>query len=175
MLIDASLGRACGCGAVPVQQMQPQPVLPQRTEPDALFVQMSTAQTDIASGAALPLAGSVRQIGDGISYDAANHAVVVCEPGVYAFDWNVLVTAAAAGDDVVITLQSLDGTTVLASSGAVAVPAEGGVLLSGHAVAPLRAGSAWALVNASAGAVSIPVAGAAPAVFAASLTVAEVD
>ncbi|MBR6420726.1 MAG: hypothetical protein IKS42_10350 [Oscillospiraceae bacterium] len=166
MLIDASLGTACCCGPVP-----PVPPLPP-TEPDALYVQMSTAQTAIARGAALPLAGTVRQFGNGLSYDTANHAVTVNETGVYAFDWNVL--AEGGADGVVITLQSLDGAVLLATSGVPGGTADTPVAVSGHTVALLRAGTAWTLVNASDTPIDIPVAGAAPAVFAASLTVAQV-
>lgn len=167
MLIDASLGTACCCPPVPVTPAQP-------TEPDALFVQMSTAQTAVANGAVLPLAGNIRQIGNGLSYDAANHAVTVNEAGVYAFDWHVLVQSAADAADAVIALQSLDGSTVLATSGAASVPADGAALVSGHTVAALQAGTAWALVNVSGAAINLPVAGTAPAVFAAALTVAQI-
>jgi hypothetical protein len=74
----------------------------------------------------------------------------------------------------VIVLQSLDGQTVLGLSGVPAEAAGNGALLSGTAVAALPAGSAWVLVNASGAAIDIPVAGTAPAAFAASLTVTEV-
>ena len=168
MLIDASSGTACCCTPVPPAQPTPP------TEPDALFVQMSTAQTGIATGAALPLAGSVRVFGDGLSYDAANHAVVVTETGVYEVQWHVLTQSAAAAADVVLAFQSLDGTASVGTSGALAVPAEGGTLVSGHTIALLRAGTAWALVNVSGGAINIPAAGTAPAAFAAALSVTEV-
>ena len=175
MLIDASLGTAsCGGAVMPEQTPASQRFRPP-AEPDDLTIQMNVTQTAIASGAALPLAGSVRQIGDGLSYDAANHAVVVNETGVYFFNWNVLVQAAEETTDVVIALQSLDGTVLLATSGAPAVTADDAVLISGSAIARLRAGTAWALVNVSGAAISVPVAGTAPAAFAASLNVAEIS
>lgn len=175
-MIDASLGRASCCGFPPgITQPfppRPNPSLP-RTEPDAIQIQLSTAQTALANGASIPLSGVARQIGNGLSYDPANRAVAVSEAGVYRFDWHVL---AAAEDDTapVIVLQSLDGQTVLGTSGVPAESAENGALLSGTAVAALPAGSAWVLVNASGAAIDIPVAGTAPAAFAASLTVTEV-
>ena len=145
-MIDASLGRASCCG-FPPGISQPFPPI--------------------------PLSGIVRQIGNGLSYDPANRAVSVSEAGVYRFDWHVL---AETADDTapVIVLQSLDGQTVLGLSGVPAEAAGNGALLSGTAVAALPAGSAWVLVNASGAAIDIPVAGTAPAAFAASLTVTEV-
>ena len=175
-MIDASLGRASCCGFPPgITQPfppRPNPSLP-RTEPDAIQIRLSTAQTALANGAAIPLSGVVRQIGNGLSYDPANRAVSVSEAGVYRFDWHVL---AETADDTapVIVLQSLDGQTVLGLSGIPADAAGNGALLSGTAVAALPAGSAWVLVNASGAAIDIPVAGTAPAAFAASLTVTEV-
>ena len=188
MMIDASLGRAgcggfppCGQGAAgmpfpgfPGGRPEPAP-MPCQTPPqpaaDALSIQLSTTQTGIAAGAVLPLGASVRQIGCALRYDTANHAVTVTEPGVYVFKWQVLVQSADAAADVVISLQSLDGTAVLASSGAVAVPAEGGVLVAGSAVAQLRPGTSWALVNNSGAAINLPAAGTAPAAFVGSETV----
>lgn len=175
-MIDASLGRASCCGFPPgIPQPfppRPNPSLP-RTEPDAIQIRLSTAQTALANGAAIPLSGVVRQIGNGLSYDPANRAVSVSEAGVYRFDWHVL---AETADDTapVIVLQSLVGQTVLGLSGVPAEAVGNGALLSGTAVAALPAGSAWVLVNASGAAIDIPVAGTAPAAFAASLTVTEV-
>ena len=182
-MIDASLGRA-SCTAYPacstcqpqtVQPMNPLPPAPLPQErAAALNVQMNTAQTAIANGAVIPLTGSIRQSGNGICYDAANHAVVIGAPGIYAFDWQVLVQSAEEPSDAVIALQSLDGTAVLGISGAIAVPTDSGTLISGSAVAQLRPGTEYALVNASGTGINIPVAGTAPASFAASLIVTEV-
>lgn len=167
MLIDASLGRACCCcGKLPAE-CTPTPA----ETADALNVRMNTAQSGIANGSVLPIAGSSRVIGTAISYDAANHAVVINEAGVYAFNWQVLVQSVDAAGPVVISLQSLDGTTVLATSGALAVPTDGGTEVSGSTVAQLPAGSSWVLVNNSGVPISIAVAGTAPAAFAASLNV----
>ena len=171
MMIDASLGRAgCGC---PQNLPVPQPVPP--FVPDAgvsaLNIQLATAQASVAPGAVLPIGASVRQYGDALSYDAANHAVAVNAPGLYAFDWQVLTQSAGEETDAVISLQSLDGTAVLASSGALAVPTEGGTLISGSAVARLQPGTSWALVNNSGAAIALPAAGTAPAAFTASMTV----
>ena len=182
MIIDASLGRPSGsdytpCSSCPPQNIQPMtpPPAPQMQErAAALSVQMNTAQTAIANGAVIPLTGSIRQSGSGLCYDAANHAVVIGAPGVYAFDWQVLVQSADTEGDVVIALQALDGSPVIAYSGAIAVPAEGGTLISGSAAALLRPGTEYALVNVSGAAINIPVAGTAPASFAASLNVTEV-
>ena len=175
-MIDASLGRASCCGFPPgsTQPFPPRPNLPlPQTEPDAIQIRLSTAQDALANGAAIPLSGVVRQIGGGLSYDPANRAVSVSEAGVYRFDWHVLAEP-ENGAAPVIVLQSLDGQTVLGSSGVPAEAAENGALLSGTAVAALPAGSAWVLVNASGAPIGIPVAGTAPAAFAASLTVTEV-
>ncbi len=177
MIIDASLGRAACCGfpggmQPPMPPMPPVPLPP--TEPDAIQIQLATAQTALANGAAIPLSGVTRRIGNGLSFDAANHAVAVSEPGVYAFDWHVLVQTAGA-EDPVIALQSLDGQTVLGVSGTLAAAAANGTVISGAAVAALPAGTSWVLVNASGGAIDIPVAGTAPASFAAVLTVAEIS
>ena len=178
MIIDASLGRASCCGfpnGMPQPVPPPAPPVPlPRTEPDAIQVQLATAQTGIANGAAIPLSSTTRLIGNGLSFDAANHAVAVSEPGVYAFDWHVLVQSAGT-DDPVIALQSLDGQTVLGYSGTLAAAAENGTVISGAAVAALPAGTSWVLVNASRNAIDIPVAGTAPAFFAAVLTVTEVS
>lgn len=186
MIIDASLGRASGCcGFPPCGGQQPFPPFPPSppvppvppatpSEPDAIQVQQAVTQTGIANGAVIPLAGTVRQFGDGLRYDSANHAVTVNESDVYAFDWQVNVQSAEAEGDAVIALQSLDGQTVLALSGAPAVPTTGGTVVSGSAAAFLPAGTAWALVNTSGAALNIPAAGTAPAAFAASLTVTEI-
>ncbi|MBQ8920614.1 MAG: hypothetical protein IJ060_00430 [Oscillospiraceae bacterium] len=185
MMIDASFGRANCCG-YPPYPFPPQPTPPQPfpptpappvpfppAEPDTLSVQLATAQTALANGAAIPMTGLLRQTGNGLSYDAASRAVLVTEPGVYEFNWNVLVQSDGAAADAVIALQSLDGQTVLGVSGAAEVPTTGGTQISGNAVAFLPAGTAWALVNVSGAAVNIPVAGTAPNVFAASMTVTE--
>lgn len=182
MIIDASLGRpSCTdytpCGNCPPQNVQPlapTPAPPVQERAAALNVQMNTAQTAIANGAVIPLNGSIRQSGNGLCYDAANHAVVIGAPGIYAFDWQVLVQSADAEGDVVIALQALDGSPVLGYSGALAVPTDGGTLISGSAVAQLRPGTEYALVNVSGTPINIPVAGTAPASFAASLNVTEV-
>lgn len=175
MMIDASLGRAACCGFPGGFPQPPVPPVPlPRTEPDAIQIQLATAQTALANGAAIPLSGVTRVIGNGLSFDAANHAVAVNEAGVYAFDWHVLVQSAAA-EDPVIALQSLDGQTVLGLSGTLAAAAANGTVLSGAAVAALPAGTSWVLVNASGGVIDIPVAGTAPALFAAVLTVAEIS
>ena len=177
-MIDASLGRAACCGfpgGMPQPPVPPFPPIPlPPTEPDAIQVQLATAQTALANGAAVPLSGVTRVIGNGLSFDTANHAVAVNEPGVYAFDWHVLVQSTAA-EDPVIALQSLDGQTVLGLSGTLAASAANGTVLSGAAVAALPAGTSWVLVNASGGAIDIPVAGTAPASFAAVMTVAEIS
>ena len=80
-------------------------------------------------------------------------------------------TAEGAAAAPVIALQSLDGQTVLGYSGIPA--AENGAQITGKAAAALPAGSSWVLVNASGEALDIPLAGTAPAAFAASLTFAE--
>ena len=180
MIIDASFGRASCCG-YPTQPAQTQmippvpaaPVPVPAAEPDTLSVQLATAQTALANGAAIPMTGSLRQTGNGLSYDAASRAVIVSEPGVYAFNWQVLVQSDGEAADAVIALQSLDGQTVLGVSGAPEVPTTGGTLISGNAVAFLPAGTAWALVNVSGTAINIPVSGTAPNVFAASMSVTE--
>ena len=183
-MIDASLGRAGCCGFPAGQPQMPAPGLPLppfppagAEEPSALNIQLATAQTGIANGAVIPMGAAVRQYGDGLSYDAANHAVIVNRPGVYAFTWQLRVSAAGGGQpvtDAVISLQSLDGSAVLAQSGAPVGEGES-VLITGSAAARLRPGTAWALVNNSGGAVSLAVAGSAPAAFAASETVAAVS
>ena len=176
-MIDASLGRASCCGFPPAMGQpfppRPNPPVPvPSAEPDAIQIRLATAQTGIANGAAIPLNGIVRQYGNGLTYDTANHAVTVNEAGVYRFDWHVLVQT-PNGTAAVIVLQSIDGQTVLGISGVPAEQSDDGALLSGTAVAALPAGSAWVLVNASGEAVDIPAAGTAPAAFAASLTVTE--
>ncbi len=185
MIIDASFGKA-GCCQYPTYPYQSQPTPAQPfpptpmppvpvppAEPDTLNVQLATAQTGLANGAAIPMTGGLRQSGNGLSYDAASRSVVVSESGVYAFNWQVLVQSDGAAADAAIALQSLDGQTVLGMSGAPQVPETGGTLISGSAVAFLPAGTAWALVNVSGAAINIPVAGIAPNVFAASMTVTE--
>ena len=176
MMIDASYqpGGRQGCcgGASGIRPFPPPmpPVFP--TEPDVLQLNLAAAQTGIANGAAIPLTGTVRQTGNGLRYDAATHAVTVSEAGVYTFIWNVLVQT-ETGDAPVLRLQSLDGQVVLGISGLPAETAAQGAMLSGSAVAYLPAGTAWVLVNATGAPLNIPAAGTAPAVFAASVTVAE--
>ncbi len=176
-MIDASLGRASCCGfpqGIP-QPFPPRPnppvPLPQ-SEPDMIQIRLTTAQTALANGAAVPLTGTVRQSGNGLHFDPANRAVQVTESGVYLFQWHVLVQSDAAAP--VIALQSLDGQTVLGYSGVPAGTAASGVSVSGTAAAALPAGTAWVLVNVTGDPVDIPVAGTAPAAFAASLTVTEI-
>ena len=176
-MIDASLGRASCCGFPPGMSQpfppRPNPPVPlPQSEPDMIQIRLTTAQTALANGAAIPLTGTVRQNGSGLHFDTANRAVQVTEAGVYLFQWHVLVQSDAAAP--VIALQSLDGQTVLGYSGVPAGAAESGVLVSGSAAAALPAGTAWVLVNASGDIIDIPVAGAAPAAFAASLTVTEI-
>lgn len=181
MIIDASLGRS-GCCGYPSCTPQPpsppscQPAAPPcpLTEPDAVQVVLAAAQTGVASGAAIPLAGAVRQIGNGLSFDSTNHAVIVNEPGVYTFNWQVLVQIGGDGTDAVITLESLDGQTILGRSGVPAAVTGDGALITGSAVAALPAGTAWILVNSSAAALDIPVVGTAPNTFSAAMTVSEV-
>ena len=190
-MIDASLGRASCCGSCSGMQpcppfpppFPPQPVPPQpfppipvpQQEPDSIQLRLAAAQTALANGAAIPFASAVRQIGNGLRYDAGSGAVTVQEPGVYAFSWQVLVQAPAEDTAApVIALQSLDGQTVLGYSGIPAAAAANGALVSGTAVAPLPAGTAWVLVNASGAPLDIPAAGTAPAVFAGNMTVTEV-
>ena len=115
-MIDASLGRAGCCGSVPGMPQpfppRPNPPVPlPRTEPDMIQIGLTTAQTALANGAAVPLTGTVRQNGNGLLFDPANRAVQVTEAGVYLFQWHVLVQSDAAAP--VIALQSLDGRTVL--------------------------------------------------------------
>lgn len=180
MIIDASLGRSgcCGYPSCTPQQPSPPPCQPaappcQLTEPDAVQVVLAAAQTDVASGAAIPLAGAVRQIGNGLSFDSTNHAVIVNEPGVYTFNWQVLASI-TGGTDAVITLESLDGQTILGRSGVPGALTTDGALITGSAVAALPAGTAWVLINSSADALNIPVVGTAPNTFSAAMTVAEV-
>lgn len=180
MIIDASLGRANCCAfpqpypPQPVPPFPPQPPVPvPPTEPDAIQVVLATAQTAIANGAVIPLTGVVRQLGNGLSFNPATGSVAVNEAGVYVFQWNVLVQS--AGDEApVIALQSLDGQTVLGYSGIPAAAATDGAVISGTAIAALPAGTSWALVNATGAPLDVPVAGTAPAAFAASLTVYEI-
>ena len=175
MIIDASLGRpSCSsCSQQAAQPLAPPLSPPQQERAAALSVQMNTAQTSIANGAVIPLTGSIRQSGNGLCFDAANHAVVIGAPGVYAFDWQMLAHPTVGAADVVIALQSLDGSAVLGISGAIDVPSDGGTLISGSAVAQLRPDTEYALVNVSGTPINISVAGTAPASFAASLTVTE--
>ena len=183
MIIDASLGRA-GCCGYSCGMPQPQPPLPplppfppqppQTAVPDTLQVQLATAQTGIANGAVIPLSTVLRQTGNGLSFSAATHAFTVNDAGVYAIDWTVLVqSAGGAAAAPVIALQSLDGQTVLGYSGVPEAAAADGTQLTGRSVAALPAGSSWVLVNASGEALDVPLAGTAPAAFAATLTVAE--
>ncbi len=191
-MIDASLGRASCCGfpggmppcpPFPPQPFPPQPFPPQpappiplpQPEPDAIQLRLAAAQTALANGAVIPFSSVVRQLGNGLRFDPGTGAVSVLEPGVYAFNWQMLVQM-PDGDTAapVIALQSLDGQTVLGYSGVPAAAAVNGVLLSGSAVAALPAGTAWVLVNASGVPIDIPAAGTAPAVFAGSMSVAEV-
>lgn len=189
MIIDASLGRASCCGypcgmqqqcptqPFPPQPFPPQPPQPQPTPqpamPNTLQLQLATAQTALASGAAIPFSTIARQTGNGLSYNTANSAFTVNETGVYDIDWTVLVTATGS-EDPVIALQSLDGQTVLGYTGTVNGAATDGAQLTGHAVALLPAGSSWVLVNATGAAIDVSLAGTAPAAFAASMTVTEV-
>lgn len=185
-MIDASLGRASCCGfpggmqpcppfpqPVPPQPVPPVP-LPQ-TEPDSLQLRLAAAQTALANGAVIPFSAAVRQIGNGLRFDPGTGAVSVLEAGVYVIEWQMLVqTEADENTAPVIALQSLDGQSVLGYSGIPAASAADGALISGSAVAALPAGTAWVLVNASGAPLNIPAVGAAPAVFAASMTITEV-
>lgn len=187
MIIDASLGRANCCGypcgmqqqpcpppqPTPPQIFPPQP--PQPAMPNTLQLQLATAQTALANGAVVPLSTIVRQTGSDLSFSAANSAFTVNKTGVYTINWTVLVQTSGGGTaDPVIALQSLDGQTVLGYTGTLNADMTNGAQLTGHTVALLPAGSSWVLVNATGEAIDIPVAGTAPAAFAASMTVVEV-
>ena len=183
MIIDASLGRANCCG-YPCGMPQPPvppfpPPVPQPPVPDTIQIQLANAQTGIAGGAVIPLNTVLRQTGNGLSFNPATGAFTVADAGVYAIDWTVLVQPAgegAAADPLpalVIALQSLDGRTVLGYAGIPSAAAADGAQLTGRAVAALPAGSSWVLVNASGETIDVPLAGTAPAAFAAQLTVAE--
>ena len=178
-MIDASLGRASGCCGCPPCPPTPPPVPPfppvPPREPDLLCVQLAVTQTGIANGAAIPLAGTVRQSGSALRYDTASQAVTVNEPGVYLIQWQAAVQSAEDAADAVLALQSQDGQRVLALSGAPQVPAEGGSVINGSTAAFLPAGTAWSLVNVSGAPLNIPAAGRAPAAFAAALTVIRTD
>lgn len=184
MIIDASLGRAncCGypCGMQPQFPSQPQfpqpqpqpPMPPQPAMPNTLQLQLATAQSALANGAAIPFSTVTRQTGNGLSFNSATNAFTVNQTGVYDIDWTVLVTATTGNP--VIALQSTDGQTVLGYTGTLNADATDGTQLTGHTVALLPAGSSWVLVNATGEAIDVSLAGTAPAAFAASMTVAQV-
>lgn len=183
MIIDASLGRNnscgcgcdCGCGTYPTcPTIRPDCGTGGSNAPDAFTVQLATAVTALPDGATLPLSGTVRISGNGLSYDSANCAVVINEAGVYHFSWDVLTQSTSEELPIVIALQSLDGATVLAYSGTAAADAAGSTLVSGETTAALAAGTAWVLVNRSGAAINLPAAGTPPTAFTAQLTVTEV-
>lgn len=57
-----------------------------------------------------------RVIGSGLSFDAGNNAVVIADAGTYLFLWHVAGNVPQTSD-LLISLESLDGTTVYALSG----------------------------------------------------------
>ena len=91
---------------------------------------------------------NVRLVGSDLAFDAANNAVTVAADGTYLIIWHVSGTLPAAGD-LMISLDSQDGATTYALSGASAPTANLSQTVTGSTAVPLTAGSSLALRNRS--------------------------
>ncbi len=202
MIIDASVSRngyygcGCGCGmssypagmaanaSVPMCAAYPScaaypgchpcPSVPVNTG-SAITNQQTTAVPAVAVGASVPFDSTSRVFGNDLAYDSTNNAIIINTAGTYYFAWNVLAEPAEAATDVLFTLRTLDGSIVLAYSGAdITTAEEGSVLVSGNTVAALPAGARVVLVNTGTTAVALPEAGTAPQAFVAEMTVVRI-
>lgn len=92
---------------------------------------------------------NVRTIGHDLQFEAARNAVCIMKSGTYLFNWHV--PARAAYDmNVIVTLESEDGTTVYAHSGAIYYSAGDNVaLVHGTTAVNLMEGDCVVLRNRS--------------------------
>lgn len=180
MIIDAGMGRSCcgvsgysaaaACGCCPT--MLPDcPTNGSSSAVSAISNQQTASMDTLAVGDSVPFDSTSRVIGTDITYDSTNNAFVINTAGTYFFTWNVLTESTDGESDVLLRLQTLDGMTALALSGADNVPAATSTLVSGSTIATLPAGAHVVLVNAGAAAITLPAAGTAPQAFVADMTV----
>lgn len=117
---------------------------------------------------------NVRLIGSDLAFDAANNAVTVTTDGTYLVVWHVSGTLPTAGD-LIVSLNSQDGTTLYALSGVNAPTENLSQTVTGSTVVTLTAGSSLALRNQSADSLTLlPLNGQNDAQYTTALTVVRV-
>lgn len=99
---------------------------------------------------------NLRTIGDDLSYDSAANAVQINNPGTYLFIWSLLASPQSSEQtDVIVALESEDGSISYALSGNNVAPGERSVKVFGSTVATLTAGTRLALHNRSGSLISL--------------------
>lgn len=183
MIIDAGMGRSCcgvsGYSAAAAYGCCPSaiPSCPSNGTSSAVSAisnQQTAAVETLAVGDSVPFDSTSRVIGTDITYDSTNNAFVINTAGTYFFTWNVLTETTDGESDVLLRLQTLDGMTALALSGADNVLTTTSSLVSGSTIATLPAGARVVLVNAGTAAITLPEAGTAPQAFVADMTVVRI-
>ena len=123
---------------------------------DALYLQSTGSTAPIADGAVLwvniPVINRTTSIG--LSYNPATGAITAQNAGSYLFLWSVSAQPSGSSANILLTLESTDGTRY-ASSGASNVNANKPVLVTGATIAALSAGGSVTLVNRSGEPVSL--------------------
>ncbi len=140
----------------------------------AISNQQNTAVAALAVGDSVPFDSTGRAIGTDIGYNSTNNAFVINTPGTYFFTWDVLAEATGTAGDILLRLQTLDGMTSLAFSGADEAAVDTSSLISGSTIVSLPAGANVVLVNAGTAPIALPEAGTAPQSFVAGMTVVRI-
>jgi hypothetical protein len=142
---------------------------------EAALYNQSPATCDIVDTSHVIPMTNVRIIGQDLQFDDANDAVRIMKSGTYLFVWHV--PARAASDmHVIITLETEDGTTVYAHSGAIYYSAGDDVaMVNGSTAVRLMAGDAVVLRNRSNNAIQlVTLRGSSTAAHSNSMTVTRV-
>ena len=141
----------------------------------AAYAENTVGATGLPDASAIALPG-VRTVGDALSYDGTTGEVTVNQPGTYLFQWNLLAgkTNDTDGGDILVTLESADGATRYAQSGAPVTAGET-VALNGQTAVDLPAGAVLRLVNQSGKPIDLRTADSgAGTSYAGSLSVTEI-
>ncbi len=164
-------GYGCGCCS---PLIPPCPTSPVAATISAVSNQQTAAVAALAVGDSVPFDSTGRAIGTDISYNSTNNAFVINTPGTYFFTWDVLAEATGTAGDILLRLQTLDGMTSLAFSGADNAAVDTSSLISGSTIVSLPAGASVVLVNAGTAPIALPEAGTAPQAFVAGMTVVRI-
>lgn len=188
MIIDAGMGRSCcgvgsystnpatayGCCPTAIPSCPPNGSGTPSVAVSAITNQHTIAVETLAVGDSVPFDSTSRVIGTDITYDSTANAFVINTAGTYFFTWDVLTETTDGESDVLLRLQTIDGMTALALSGADNVLTTSSSLVSGSTVATLPVGARVVLVNAGTTPITLPGAGTAPLAFVAGMTVVRI-